>query len=184
VDAQRCDNGNTAPSDGCDATCQTEKGFECIGGNAGQSNTCRCKVWTKTQDGAMVIAANTTVQSLDQRSVQQYLTAVDTVVQQSQARLRVGQKIPAGPETSNRKEAGSATLANSRRATTRVKASAAATAIISGQTATRWSCLTRAETRSSSRTSHKRESVLFIGTQFSILYTSMYSPAEAATPRA
>jgi len=25
---------------------------------------------------------------------------------------------------------------------------------------------------------------LFIGTQFSILYTSMYSPAEAATPRA
>ena len=28
------------------------------------------------------------------------------------------------------------------------------------------------------------ESVLFIGTQFSILYTSMYSPAEAATPRA
>ena len=26
------------------------------------------------------------------------------------------------------------------------------------------------------------ESVLFIGTQFSILYTSMYSPAEAATP--
>jgi hypothetical protein len=26
--------------------------------------------------------------------------------------------------------------------------------------------------------------VLFIGTQFSILYTSMYSPAEAATPRA
>jgi hypothetical protein len=30
----------------------------------------------------------------------------------------------------------------------------------------------------------KRESVLFIGTQFSILYTSMYSPAEAATSRA
>jgi hypothetical protein len=30
----------------------------------------------------------------------------------------------------------------------------------------------------------QRESVLFIGTQFSILYTSMYSPAEAATPRA
>ena len=30
----------------------------------------------------------------------------------------------------------------------------------------------------------ERESVLFIGTQFSILYTSMYSPAEAATPRA
>jgi len=29
-----------------------------------------------------------------------------------------------------------------------------------------------------------RERVLFIGTQFSILYTSMYSPAEAATPRA
>ena len=29
-----------------------------------------------------------------------------------------------------------------------------------------------------------RESVLFIGTQFSILYTFMYSPAEAATPRA
>jgi hypothetical protein len=29
-----------------------------------------------------------------------------------------------------------------------------------------------------------RECVLFIGTQFSILYTSMYSPAEAATPRA
>ena len=29
-----------------------------------------------------------------------------------------------------------------------------------------------------------RESVLFIGTKFSILYTSMYSPAEAATPRA
>jgi hypothetical protein len=29
-----------------------------------------------------------------------------------------------------------------------------------------------------------RESVLFIGTQFSILYTSMYSPAKAATPRA
>jgi len=28
------------------------------------------------------------------------------------------------------------------------------------------------------------ERVLFIGTQFSILYTSMYSPAEAATPRA
>ena len=27
-------------------------------------------------------------------------------------------------------------------------------------------------------------SVLFIGTQFSILYTSMYSPAEAATLRA
>jgi hypothetical protein len=27
----------------------------------------------------------------------------------------------------------------------------------------------------------RRESVLFIGTQFSILYTSMYSPAEAAT---
>jgi hypothetical protein len=26
--------------------------------------------------------------------------------------------------------------------------------------------------------------VLFIGTQFSILYTSMYSPAEAATSRA
>ena len=31
---------------------------------------------------------------------------------------------------------------------------------------------------------HARESVLFIGTQFSILYTFMYSPAEAATPRA
>jgi hypothetical protein len=30
----------------------------------------------------------------------------------------------------------------------------------------------------------ERESVLFIGTQFSILYTSMYSPAETATPRA
>jgi hypothetical protein len=30
----------------------------------------------------------------------------------------------------------------------------------------------------------ERERVLFIGTQFSILYTSMYSPAEAATPRA
>ena len=29
-----------------------------------------------------------------------------------------------------------------------------------------------------------RERVLFIGTKFSILYTSMYSPAEAATPRA
>ena len=29
----------------------------------------------------------------------------------------------------------------------------------------------------------RRESVLFIGTQFSILYTSMYSPAEAATAR-
>jgi hypothetical protein len=29
-----------------------------------------------------------------------------------------------------------------------------------------------------------RESVSFIGTQFSIIYTSMYSPAEAATPRA
>jgi hypothetical protein len=29
-----------------------------------------------------------------------------------------------------------------------------------------------------------RERVLFIGTQFSILYTSIYSPAEAATPRA
>ena len=28
------------------------------------------------------------------------------------------------------------------------------------------------------------ERVLFIGTQFSILYTSMYSPAETATPRA
>ena len=28
----------------------------------------------------------------------------------------------------------------------------------------------------------QRERVLFIGTQFSILYTSMYSPAEAATP--
>jgi hypothetical protein len=28
---------------------------------------------------------------------------------------------------------------------------------------------------------HSRESVLFIGTQFSILCTSMYSPAEAAT---
>jgi hypothetical protein len=27
----------------------------------------------------------------------------------------------------------------------------------------------------------ERERVLFIGTQFSILYTSMYSPAEAAT---
>jgi hypothetical protein len=30
----------------------------------------------------------------------------------------------------------------------------------------------------------ERERVLFIGTQFSILYTSIYSPAEAATPRA
>ena len=29
-----------------------------------------------------------------------------------------------------------------------------------------------------------QERVLFIGTQFRILYTSMYSPAEAATPRA
>ena len=29
--------------------------------------------------------------------------------------------------------------------------------------------------------SSERECVLFIGTQFSILYTSMYSPAEAAT---
>ncbi len=29
-----------------------------------------------------------------------------------------------------------------------------------------------------------RVRVLFIGTQFSILYTSMYSPAETATPRA
>jgi hypothetical protein len=28
-----------------------------------------------------------------------------------------------------------------------------------------------------------RERVLFIGTQFSILYTSMYSPAEAATQK-
>jgi hypothetical protein len=34
------------------------------------------------------------------------------------------------------------------------------------------------------RTRGQRERVLFIGTQFSILYTSMYSPAEAATPRA
>jgi cysteine-rich repeat protein len=57
VDAHRCDDGNTAPSDGCDATCQSEKGFECIDGNAGQSNTCRCNVWTKTQDGDTVIAA-------------------------------------------------------------------------------------------------------------------------------
>jgi hypothetical protein len=31
---------------------------------------------------------------------------------------------------------------------------------------------------------YTRERVLFIGTQFSILYTSMYSPAETATPRA
>ena len=31
------------------------------------------------------------------------------------------------------------------------------------------------------RDRRSRESVLFIGTQFSILYTSMYSPAEAAT---
>jgi len=31
---------------------------------------------------------------------------------------------------------------------------------------------------------HGLERVLLIGTQFSILYTSMYSPAEAATPRA
>ena len=30
----------------------------------------------------------------------------------------------------------------------------------------------------------ERVCVLFIGTQFSILYTSMYSPAEAAIPRA
>ena len=30
-------------------------------------------------------------------------------------------------------------------------------------------------------TNRERERVLFIGTQFSILYTSMYSPAEAAT---
>ena len=29
-----------------------------------------------------------------------------------------------------------------------------------------------------------RERVLFIGTQFSILYTFMYSPTKAATPRA
>jgi hypothetical protein len=36
-----------------------------------------------------------------------------------------------------------------------------------------------------SRFSEKRgERELFIGTQFSILYTSMYSPAETATPRA
>ncbi len=31
------------------------------------------------------------------------------------------------------------------------------------------------------RVRYQRERVLFIGTQFSILYTSMYSPAEAAT---
>jgi hypothetical protein len=37
---------------------------------------------------------------------------------------------------------------------------------------------------STSRVCVERESVLFIGTQFSILYTSMYSQAEAATPRA
>jgi hypothetical protein len=54
-------------------------------------------------------------------------------------------------------------------------------------------CDTRGETprpsrSSSSPRSHSssrvgRERVLFIGTQFSILYTSMYSPAEAATSR-
>jgi hypothetical protein len=36
----------------------------------------------------------------------------------------------------------------------------------------------------SSQSGRPRERVLFIGTQFSILYTSMYSPAETATPRA
>jgi len=35
---------------------------------------------------------------------------------------------------------------------------------------------------STRRCEYKRERVLFIGTQFSILYTSMYSPAKAATP--
>ena len=41
-----------------------------------------------------------------------------------------------------------------------------------------------ARTRQTDRDEWVRESVLFIGTQFSIPYTSMYSPAEAATPRA
>ena len=36
--------------------------------------------------------------------------------------------------------------------------------------------------RDAMMTELNRERVLFIGTQFSILYTSMYSPAEAATP--
>jgi hypothetical protein len=35
--------------------------------------------------------------------------------------------------------------------------------------------------RAHTHTHRERESVLFIGTQFSILYTSIYSPAEAAT---
>jgi len=38
--------------------------------------------------------------------------------------------------------------------------------------------------REGKRKRAQRESVLFIGTQFSILYTSLYSPAKAATPRA
>jgi len=38
------------------------------------------------------------------------------------------------------------------------------------------------KTGSANLYSRERVCVLFIGTQFSILYTSMYSPAEAATP--
>jgi hypothetical protein len=40
------------------------------------------------------------------------------------------------------------------------------------------------ERREESKRDWLPERVLFIGTQFSILYTSMYSPAEAATSRA
>jgi cysteine-rich repeat protein len=58
VDSQRCDDGNTSPYDGCSASCQTEYGFECVGGDASQSDTCRCKQWTKRDgDGLEVIAA-------------------------------------------------------------------------------------------------------------------------------
>jgi len=46
------------------------------------------------------------------------------------------------------------------------------------------SAIPQAPAESRARRCRLVERELFIGTQLSILYTSMYSPAEAATPRA
>ena len=35
-----CDDGNTTPGDGCDATCVIEVGFTCTGGNPTTADTC------------------------------------------------------------------------------------------------------------------------------------------------
>ncbi|KAJ1489932.1 hypothetical protein T484DRAFT_1778474, partial [Baffinella frigidus] len=42
TDAERCDDGGTAPNDGCSATCTIESGYDCQSGNATQADVCVC----------------------------------------------------------------------------------------------------------------------------------------------